>query len=208
MTILPFLQGIGLGASMIIPIGAQNSFIINQGIKRNHHLLAATICILCDISLFMLGVFGGGSLIAANDILFTLISWGGILFLLGYGTLSLRAALKASTTTEQGGGDIRSFKAVIVTTLAVTLLNPHVYLDTVVILGSVGSQFSTEEKPGYLLGLMFASIFWFYGLSLFAARFSPVLGKKKVKQGIDIAIALVMWIIAWSLFTNWLTTIS
>ncbi|WP_281556757.1 LysE/ArgO family amino acid transporter [Thalassomonas sp. RHCl1] len=206
MTILPFIQGLGLGASMIIPIGAQNSFIINQGIKRNHHLVAATICIICDISLFMLGVFGGSELIGANDTLFTLISWGGILFLLGYGALSLKAAIQASSTTNQAGSDIQSFKGVILTTLAVTLLNPHVYLDTVVILGSVGSQFTAAEKPWYLLGLMLASIFWFYGLSVFAARFSPILGRKKVKQGIDIAIAIIMWLIAWSLFNNWLAS--
>lgn len=206
MTILPFLQGLGLGASMIIPIGAQNSFIINQGIKRNHHLIAATICILCDITLFMLGVFGGSELIGTNDLLFTLISWGGILFLLGYGALSLKAAIRASTTINQGDEKQRSFKGVILTTLAVTLLNPHVYLDTVVILGSVSSQFSPAEKPWYLLGLMLASILWFYGLSIFAARFSPVLGKKKVKQGIDIAIAIIMWLIAWSLFNNWLAS--
>ncbi|WDE13424.1 LysE/ArgO family amino acid transporter [Thalassomonas haliotis] len=206
MTILPFIQGFGLGASMIIPIGAQNSFIINQGIKRNHHLIAATICIICDISLFMLGVFGGGELIGANDLLFTLISWGGILFLLGYGALSLKAAIRASTTVNQQDGELQSFKGVILTTLAVTLLNPHVYLDTVVILGSVSSQFSAAEKPWYLFGLVLASILWFYGLSVFAAKFSPVLGRKKVKQGIDIAIAVIMWLIAWSLFNNWLAS--
>ncbi|WDE03774.1 amino acid transporter [Thalassomonas viridans] len=204
MSILPFIQGFGLGASMIIPIGAQNSFIINQGIKRNHHLTAATICIFCDISLFMLGVFGGAELIGTNDILFTLITWAGILFLLGYGALSLKAAINAATTINRGEGNNQSFKAVVLTTLAVTLLNPHVYLDTVVILGSVGSQFSGAEKPWYLLGLMLASILWFYGLSVFAAKFSPVLGQKRVKQGIDIAIAIIMWLIAWSLLANWL----
>ena len=204
MSVLPVVQGVGLGLSMIIPIGAQNSFIINQGIKRNYHLIAATICILCDISLFILGVFGGGQLIAANALLFTLITWGGILFLLAYGALSLKAAINAKTAETKGPGESKSFKMVVATTLAVTLLNPHVYLDTVVILGSVGNQFADHDKYAYVFGLILASVSWFYGLSIFAAKFSPVLSRQKVKQVIDITIAIIMWLIAYSLFTTWL----
>ena len=81
MSFFSFIQGVGIGASLIMPIGAQNAFLLNQGIKRNYHLIAATICVLCEICLVTVGVFGGAQLIAANDIMFMLITWGGILFL-------------------------------------------------------------------------------------------------------------------------------
>lgn len=202
MSFLPFIQGMGLGASMIIPIGAQNAFILNQAIKRNYHLLAATICVFCDVTLMGFGVFGGGQLLTSNTTLFTLVTWGGIIFLSGYGLLSLRMVFKPQKAEDKASHEMKSVKAVIATTLAVTLLNPHVYLDTVVILGSVGSQFVGDEKMAFAGGIMLASILWFYSLSLAAARLSTLLSRTRVRQGIDLSVAVVMWLIAWSLFKS------
>ena len=96
MAISAFIQGIALGASMIIPIGAQNSFLITQGIRRNYHYMTASVCLLCDIFLTTLGVFGGGQLIASNDLVLKLVGWGGILFLGTYATFAFRRAWQFS----------------------------------------------------------------------------------------------------------------
>ncbi len=204
MSFLPFVQGIGIGASMIIPIGAQNSFVLNQAIKRNYHLMAAAICVICDICLMALGVFGGGQLIASNDIAFTLITWGGILFLFGYGLLSFKTVLWPSASKDASSNEQKSLKVVVITTLAVTLLNPHVYLDTVVILGSVGGQFVGNEKIAFAIGLMLASVMWFTALATGAAKMSHLLSQPKIKRGIDFVVGIIMWGIAGMLFSDWM----
>lgn len=200
----PLLQGLFLGASMIIPLGAQNSHVLNHGIKRNHHFLAATICMLCDVVLIALGVFGGAKLIASSPNLVTIISWGGILFLCGYASLSFSQAWLNNYEKCQKTASTANKKPwlVIISTLAVTLLNPHVYLDTVMILGSVGGQFQGNEKIAFALGTMLASMLWFYSLAGAAAKMSPWLNQAKIKRVIDIVVGLIMCAIAWSLFNN------
>lgn len=200
----PLFQGLFLGASMIIPIGAQNSHVLNHGIKKNHHFLAATICMFCDVALIGLGVFGGAKLISASPSLVAVISWGGIIFLFSYAGLSFR---QAWLNNYQGNREnieitIKRPWLVIASTLAVTLLNPHVYLDTVMILGSVGGQFEGDEKLAFAIGTMLASIIWFYSLAGAAAKMSPWLSQGKVKRSIDIIVGLIMCTIALSLFSN------
>jgi L-lysine exporter family protein LysE/ArgO len=200
----PLFQGLFLGAGMILPIGAQNSHILNHGIKKNHHFLAATICMFCDVTLIALGVFGGAKLIATSPILITVISWGGIIFLLAYASLSFRHAWLNGYAQENHSAT-RSNKRpwlVVASTLAVTLLNPHVYLDTVVILGSVGGQFQGSEKIAFAVGTMLASMLWFYSLAGAAAKLSPWLSQRKVKRSIDIIVGLIMCAIALSLFNS------
>lgn len=200
----PLFQGLFLGASMIIPIGAQNSHVLNHGIKKNHHFLAATICMFCDVTLIGLGVFGGAKLISTSPSLVAVISWGGIIFLFSYAGLSFR---QAWLNNYQGNREniektIKRPWLVIASTLAVTLLNPHVYLDTVMILGSVGGQFEGDEKLAFAIGTMLASIIWFYSLAGAAAKMSPWLSQGKVKRSIDIIVGLIMCAIALSLFNN------
>ncbi len=201
--IFPLLQGLFIGASMIIPLGAQNSHVLNHGIKRNHHFLAATVCMLCDVILIALGVFGGAKLIASSPSLLTVISWGGICFLCGYASLSFRQAWLNNYQEEQSLSTIKKKPwLVIATTLAITLLNPHVYLDTVVILGSVGGQFDGDDKVAFAIGTMLASIIWFYSLAAAAAKMSPWLAQPKVKRIIDIVVGIIMCAIALSLFNS------
>lgn len=194
---LAFLQGFGLGASMIIRIGAQNAFVLNQGIKRQHHLTTATICSLLDTLFISLGIFGGGALLAKNELLLTSVTIGGVAFLTIYGAISLRNAFRhAELSDPMSGTSLRGRSAVIAGALAVTVLNPHLYLDTVVILGSIGGQYSGDDRIAFALGTILASFFWFYALSIGAAKLAPTLSQPKVRKGIDIVVALIMFLIA------------
>lgn len=190
------LQGFGLGASMIIPIGAQNAYVLNQGIKRHHHLTTATICSVLDIAFISIGIFGGGALLASNQNLLLLVTLGGIAFLSFYGYLSLKNAFSVDQSTTENSQTFRGRKAVIIGALAVTVLNPHLYLDTVVILGSIGGQFTGLDRMAFALGTMCASFVWFFSLSIGAAKLAPTLSQPRVKQGIDIAVAVMMFVIA------------
>ncbi|MDW1894686.1 LysE/ArgO family amino acid transporter [Vibrio sp. Vb1729] len=200
MSLWVLLQGFGLGASMIIPIGAQNAYVLNQGIKRNHHLTTATICSVLDMIFISLGIFGGGAILPQNEILLTSVTLGGIAFLSFYGLLSLKSAFKPESESESKGEIVaRGRRTVILGALAVTVLNPHLYLDTVVILGSIGGQFEGHDRIAFALGTIMASFVWFYTLSIGAAKLGPTLSQPKVKKTIDIAIAMMMFTIAYIL---------
>ncbi|HDU8600202.1 TPA: amino acid transporter [Vibrio alginolyticus] len=200
MNLWVLLQGFGLGASMIIPIGAQNAYVLNQGIKRNHHLTTATICSVLDMIFISLGIFGGGAILSQNEILLTSVTLGGIAFLSFYGLLSLKSAFKPESESESKGEIVaRGRRTVILGALAVTVLNPHLYLDTVVILGSIGGQFEGHDRIAFALGTIMASFVWFYTLSIGAAKLGPTLSQPKVKKTIDIAIAMMMFTIAYIL---------
>lgn len=191
-----------IGAGMIIPIGVQNSYVLNQGIKRNFHFIAASICILCDFILMAAGVFGGGALLASNALLLNIVTWLGIAFLTGYGAMFFKSFLYDSQQDKDEVELLRTRKAVILTTLAVTLLNPHVYLDTIVIIGSISSQYPDEDKLGFLIGIALASLVWFYSLSFAAAKMAPWLSQNHVQRVINLIVALIMWFIAISLVSN------
>lgn len=185
---------------MIIPIGAQNAYVLNQGIKRNHHLTTATICSVLDMIFISLGIFGGSAILSQNEILLTSVALGGIAFLSFYGLLSLKSAFKPESESESKEEIVaRGRRTVILGALAVTVLNPHLYLDTVVILGSIGGQFEGHDRIAFALGTIMASFVWFYTLSIGAAKLGPTLSKPKVKKTIDIAIAMMMFTIAYIL---------
>lgn len=202
MAVSALFQGVFLGASMIIPLGVQNSYVLSQGIKRNHHFLTATICMLCDVMLIGLGVFGGGKLIASNEWLMLTMGWGGILFLVSYSVMAFRNAWNNGYQLPEKVEALNGKKAVVATTLAVTLLNPHVYLDTVMILGSVAGTFAGQEKLYFALGTVIASIIWFYSLAGGAAKLAPWLGQPKVQRMIDVFIGLIMLFVALTLFNS------
>ncbi len=202
MTFIPLFKGFIIGAGMIIPIGAQNAYVLNQGIKQNYHFIAATICIICDLLLMSLGVFGGGALINSSTMLYTLLTWAGIIFLTGYGAIFFKSFILNLAETAGEIKQLNSRKAVIFTTLAVTLLNPHVYLDTLVIIGSIGSQFAEHEKLTFLVGIVLASFTWFYALAFAAAKLAPWLSQQHIQRIINLIVALIMWGIALSLYLS------
>ncbi|GLO59884.1 amino acid transporter [Vibrio sp. MACH09] len=193
------LQGFGLNAGMIIPIGAQNAYVLNQGINRQHHITTATLCSILDIILVSAGIFGGGALLSQNETLLTSVTVGGILFLTFYGYLSLRNAFNSQSNEKKSSSVAKGRIAVIMGALAVTILNPQVYLDTVVILGSIGGQFEGNDRIAFAIGTALSSLVWFYGLSLGAAKLAPTLSKPKVKKSIDFVVAMIMFVVALSL---------
>ena len=181
---------------MIIPIGAQNAYVLNQGIKRHHHLTTATICSFLDTLFISVGIFGGGAILSQNELLLVLVTVGGVAFLIYYGYLSLRSAYEGVKGEAPVNGSVKGRCSVILGALAVTVLNPHVYLDTVVVLGSIGGQLEHSDRVYFALGTIMASFTWFYGLSIGAAKFAPVLVKPAVKRSIDIGVAIIMFVIA------------
>lgn len=196
------LQGVVLGAGMIIPIGAQNAYLLGLGINRNHHILAATICFFCDIFLVIAGVFGANALMNRYEHLMAIITWGGVAFLFTYGLLSFKSVLKNNYEKVNNKSTLKNKKVVILTTLAVTLLNPHVYVDTFMILGSVGSQFDDSARSSFVFGIIIASLLWFYGLVTGAAKMGNILSQPKVMRAIDFVVGCIMWFIAFSLYLH------
>ncbi|EPH0874083.1 LysE/ArgO family amino acid transporter, partial [Pseudomonas aeruginosa] len=150
-----YLNGILVAAGLIIAIGAQNAFVLAQSLRREHHLSVAALCVFCDAVLVSLGVFGLAKLLLENPTLLAIARWGGIAFLTWYGLKALLRALRPDALGNAAETGPRSRKAVLLAALAVTLLNPHVYLDTVLLIGSLGAQ---QAAPGaYALGAASAS---------------------------------------------------
>ncbi len=196
-----YLQGMLVGASLIMPIGAQNAFVLERGIRRNHALLVAGLCFLADALLIALGVGGAGKVIAQSLILQLLLTLGGAAFLLRYGWSSLQRAWRGMAQALEQQGGMSRVRAVTMT-LAVTLLNPHVYLDTVMIQGAVAGQYPREQQLSFALGSISASLFWFFGLALLASWLAPQLQRVRVQQCIDTGVGLLMWLIAFGLLRH------
>ncbi|MGQ7791282.1 LysE/ArgO family amino acid transporter [Faunimonas sp. B44] len=189
------LTGFGLGGGLIVAIGAQNAFVLRQGLARRHVFVVCLICALSDAALIALGVAGLGAVIAGSAALLRLVTWGGALFLFGYGALAFRRALEpgrlvAAARTEQ------SVAAAIAACLAFTFLNPHVYLDTVLLVGSLSAQFEGAERLAYAAGAVMASVLWFFGLGYGARLAAPLFARPAAWRALDLAIGTVMWAIA------------
>lgn len=197
---LTLTKGALSGGSLIIAIGAQNAWVLAQGLRRQYHWMIAGLCALVDLTLICLGMLGLGALLSQSELLMSIALWGGIGFLLVYGARSLKAAFKPGAL-EASKSTITSRKSAILTTLAVSLLNPHVYLDTVILLGSIGNQVEVELRPWFTMGAVGASILWFFSLSLGARWLAPLFQKPIAWRVLDAGVGLIMWSIAWSLYS-------
>ncbi len=188
------LFGFSLGFSLILAIGAQNAFVLKQGLRGEHVLLVCLICALSDALLILAGVSGFHILVSAQPGIVALARYGGALFLIGYGALSFYRALRV----QQGmlPSDIRGGSAwqAALTCLGFTWLNPHVYLDTVVLLGSVSTQF--DETHWFAAGAAAASFVFFFSLGYGARLLRPLFAEARAWRVLDLLIALVMWGIA------------
>lgn len=191
-----FFQGLTLGAALILPLGPQNAFVMNQGIRRQYHLMIASLCAISDLLLICSGIFGGSALLMQSPWLLAIVTWGGVAFLLWYGWGALRTAMSSSVELASAEVMKQGRWKIIATVLAVTWLNPHVYLDTFVVLGSLGGQLADEPKRWFALGTVSASILWFYGLALLAAWLAPRLRTAKAQRIINGVVGVVMWVIA------------
>jgi L-lysine exporter family protein LysE/ArgO len=202
----PVLAGLGLGFSLIIAIGAQNLFVLRQGLRREHVFVVAAICAVSDAALIVLGVSGIGFVLQAVPWLIDVVRWAGAAFLVVYGLLAARRAwrpapqaLEVVETEEDAAGRVAAsgtatrtrLAPVVLTVLALTWLNPHVYLDTVFLLGTVANTHG-DDRWLFAAGAVAASLVWFFALA-FGARFlSRWLATARAWQILDAVIAVVM----------------
>ena len=201
-----FLKGFSLGASLIIAIGSQNAFVLRQGLRREHVLPVCLVCFACDALLILLGVAGLGTLVSSSRLLMQIALWGGGIFLFAYGIRAFRSAFRPqSMEVDETSNPASGLRWAILTTLALTLLNPHVYLDTVVLLGSISGQFPAPERPAFALGAVSASLVWFFGLGYGARILTPLFRRELSWRVLDLLIGCVMWGIAASLLWEPLT---
>lgn len=187
-----FLQGWLMTAGLIMAIGAQNALVLRQGLLRAHVGPVVVLCTLSDWLLIALGVFGLGALIQSSPLLLQLFRYGGAAFLVVYGLRSLQRALRGQATLAAAGQRSAGLAATLASTLALTYLNPHVYLDTVVLLGSVGAQHGATGRVAFATGAGLASLMWFTLLGYGAAAASRWLRRPGAWRVIDASVAVVM----------------
>ena len=189
-----FLPGLLTGMSLIMAIGAQNAFVIRQGLTKKHVPLVVAICVLSDTVLIFLGVGGLGAIIQGLPWLLEIIRWFGVAYLAWFGIKSVRSVFK-DQSLDASGVQSGTAKKVAATVLGFTWLNPHVYLDTVILLGSIGNQFA-ESKWWFAAGASVGSLIWFSGIGFGAKAASGLMKKPVFWKILDGIIAAVMFGIA------------
>lgn len=196
------LRGFALGLSLIVAIGAQNAFILERGLVRSHVFVLCLVCALADALLIAAGVAGLGTLIASRPGLIFAVTIGGALFLAAYAAIALRRALRPDAMVVRGGREM-SLKTALATVLALTFLNPHVYLDTVVLLGSLSARYPDEIlRVAYGSGAMAASFLWFFALGYGARLLAPLFARPSAWRILDAVIAAVMALLSLSLLAS------
>jgi L-lysine exporter family protein LysE/ArgO len=195
---LAFVKGFAVAAALIIAIGAQNAFVLRQGLKREHVLAVVLVCALSELLLVGLGVAGVGTLVAASPALMAAARWGGALFLVVYGAGAARRALADHRLTA-GAGEALSLRAAVLAALAFTYLNPHCWLDTVVLIGSISGQQPDALRPWFAAGACSAGVAWFFALGYGARLLAPLFARPAAWRVLDGGIAAVMWSLAVSL---------
>ncbi|MBJ7339577.1 L-lysine exporter [Mycolicibacterium sp.] len=186
----PVVMGFLASFALIAAIGAQNAFVLRQGIRREHVLPVVAMCTLSDLALIVAGIAGVGALIAAHPSAITVAKFGGAAFLAGYGLLAARRAWRPAALTPSDAAPAR-LAEVLVTCAALTFLNPHVYLDTVVLLGALANE-HRDERWLFGVGAVTASAVWFVGLGLGARRLSGLFAKPVTWRVLDCFIAATM----------------
>ena len=187
--------GLLTGLSLIVAIGAQNAFVLRQGLRRSHVGPVVAVCALSDVVLIVAGVAGIGVLVDRAPWAVEVVRWLGVAFLTAYGVLSLRRARRPEALTV-GDGTVEARGGVVAKAVALTWLNPHVYLDTVLLLGSIAGTHGHPGRWWFAVGACTASIVWFTGLGYGARLAAPRLADPRAWQLLDVAIGLVMLAIA------------
>ena len=190
-----FLPGFLLGSSLILAIGAQNAFVLRQGLRRERVLLVCLTCSLSDAVLITLGVTSFGAVAAAVPAVEPILRYGGAAFLVAYALRSLLAAFRKTETLAPAAGVVTSAAATLTVCLALTWLNPHVYLDTVVLLGSVSTQYPGRQAA-FAAGAITASFVFFFALGYGARLLRPLFARPLAWRILDLIVAAVMTTIA------------
>lgn len=203
-----FVQGFFLQASLILALGAQNIFVLNSGLRRQRHLLVAAVCSVCDALLILVGVAGVATLFVQVPVLKIGLGLVGVGFLFFYGLLKLREA-KNGVPFSQSSPTVTSASQTVMTTLGFSLLNPHVYLDTVVLIGGYSSQFERMDERFYFgAGAAAFSVLWFFGLALLASLGSRLLNNPRAMRIVSVlsgAILIYLAVRLGSDVLNWLS---
>lgn len=194
------IEGFITGAGLIIAIGAQNAYVLRQGILGQHRALLAWICSLSDAFLITLGISGMGFVFTAHPAFTTWAANAGALYLLWFAFRSFRSAIKGETMDMNDSDGHIGLKKTVITILALTFLNPHVYLDTVVMLGAFGAARPPELRLFFGLGAVAASFAWFFSLAYSGRILAPLFRKQIAWSVLDTCIGFVMVYIAFRLF--------
>lgn len=194
-----YVTGLVLGASLIMAIGAQNAFVLRQGLLRAHVALVVILCILIDVILTTAGVDGLSESLGRNPLALHALAVAGACFLGWYGFGAARRACSRQSLAAACAVGTQSARGVLLQTLAVSLLNPHVYLDTVLLIGSVGVQQPVPLRPAFLAGVWTASAGWFASLGFGSRLLAPVFARPIAWRLLDALVAAVMWAIALAL---------
>lgn len=193
---LAALSGLGFGLSLIVAIGAQNAFVLRQGVRGQHVLPVIAVCAVSDIVLIGAGVAGFGTVVESFPAVLTVARYAGAAFLIGYALLAARRALGSSALIAEAAGASVAVGASVLTCLALTWLNPHVYLDTLVLLGSFASTYASPDRWFLAAGAMLASVLWFVALGYGARRLGPLFARPMAWRVLDSLIAVVMLVLA------------
>ena len=189
-----FLPGFLLSLSLILAIGAQNAFVLRQGLRRTHVFWVCFVCGLSDALLIAVGVAGFGALAEALPWFEPVMRYGGAAFLIWYGWQNARAAWRGGAALDAAGAETQSLRKALLTLMALTWLNPHVYLDTVVLIGSVSSQY--EDRLMFGIGAALSSFVFFFVLGYGARLLAPMFANPRAWQVLDGIVAVTMWAIA------------
>ena len=192
------LSGYLTGLSLIVAIGAQNAFVLRQGLRRRHVLLVVAVCAVSDLLLILAGVAGIGTIVGRAPVVLVVVRWCGAAFLLGYGVLAAGRALRGGQLEAAADRQL-STSAVLAAALAFTWLNPHVYLDTVLLVGSIASTHGSSGRWWFAAGACTASLTWFTALGYGARALTPVFRRRNAWRVLDGGIAVVMFALAASL---------
>jgi L-lysine exporter family protein LysE/ArgO len=192
------VAGFALGGGLIVAIGAQNAFVIRQGVLAAHVFWICLFCAVSDAILIWSGVFGMGVVVQTLPWFIPVLTYGGAAFLIWYGIKAFRRALHPVAMSEEGRTTSKLYMA-LATCAAFTWLNPHVYLDTLILVGSIANARPVGEHAPFALGATLASFAWFFGLGYGAKALRKPLSKPMVWRGIDFAIAAIMFMIAYKL---------
>ena len=190
-----FWGGLATGLALIVAIGSQNAFVLRNGILRSHVLPIVAFCALSDALLIVAGIAGAGALVRGNTTLMLLTRYGGAIFLAWYALLAARRAWQSShlQLTQEG---VMPLGTALAACFGFTFLNPHVYLDTVILVGSLAAPYSGSARLAYTLGAVAASFSWFFALGYGARILTPLFAKPVAWRILDAIIALVMVSIA------------
>ena len=191
-----FAQAFGLGLGLIVAIGAQNAFVLRQGLRGEHIGLVVGFCAVVDALLIAAGVLGMAKVLDGRQTLAQALAIGAAIFLATYGVQALRRARNAQRMAASTEGVKVVWWLVLAQAAGFTLLNPHVYLDTVLLVGSIGAQQVPENQWWFIAGASTASLVWFMSLGLGARWLAPVFAKPRAWQLLDLAIGIVMLTLA------------